>query len=117
MDEPEATDLTPLDPERDPERWELLVEATRLRVAAVLAERAREPDSVRILSGWARSILAAAAAGLVLLGAAAAALGGHGPANSSDARRLALLTEASVIHGRAPTGAELRAAVEVGRPR
>jgi hypothetical protein len=117
MDEPEAIDLSPLDPERDPERWDLLMEATRLRVAAVLSERAREPDSVRVLSGWARSILAAAAAVLLLLGGAAAAIRGHAPADPSDARRLALLTESSVIHGRAPTGAELMAAVEAGAPR
>jgi hypothetical protein len=117
MDDPGAIDLSPLDPERDPERWDLLVEATRLRVAAVLSERAREPESVWVLTGWARSILAVAAAALLLLGGAAAALGGHAPANLSDARRLALLTESSVIHGRAPTGAELMAAVEGGARR
>jgi hypothetical protein len=114
MDEPEPIDLSPVDPQRDPERWSLLVEATRLRVAAVLSARARETDSVSVLSAWARPILAAAAAALLLLGGAAAVLGGHAPADPSDARRLALLAESSVVHGRAPTGAELLAAVEAG---
>jgi hypothetical protein len=117
MNEPGAIDLSPLDPERDPERWNLLVEATRLRVAPVLSERAREPDSVSVLSSWARPILAAAVAVLLLLGGAATALGGRAPAKPSDARRLALLTESSVIHGRAPTGAELMAAVQAGAQR
>jgi hypothetical protein len=117
MDDPEPIDLSPLDPERDRERWDLLVDTTRLRVAAVLSERAREPDSVSVLSAWARPILAAAAAVLLLLGGAVAVLGGHAPADPADARRLALLTESSVVHGRAPTGAELMAAVEAGVPR
>lgn len=116
MDESGPIDLSPLDPERDPERWDLVVEATRLRVSAVLSERAREPDPFSVLSGWARPILAAAAAVLLLLGGAAAALRATAPADPSNARRLALLTESSVIHGRAPTGTELLAAVAAGVP-
>jgi hypothetical protein len=116
MDEPGPIDLSPLDPERDPERWQLLVEATRLRVAAVLSERAREPDPFSVLSGWGRSILAAAAAVLLLLGWASAARTAYAPGDRSNVRRLALLTESSVIHGRAPTGAELLAAA-AGVPR
>ena len=115
MDESGPIDLSPLDPERDPERWDLVVEATRLRVSAVVSERAREPDAFLVLSGWARPVLAAAAAVLLLLGAAAA-LRATAPAEPSNARRLALLTESSVIHGRAPTGTELLAAVAAGVP-
>lgn len=117
MDEPGPIDLSPLDPERDPGRWDLLVAATSLRVAAVLAERGREPDSLSVLSHWARPILAAAAVLVLLLGGAAAALGGRTAVGPSHARRLALLTESSVIHSRAPTGAELMAAVQAGASR
>ena len=63
------------------------------------------------MSGWARPILAAAAVLVALLGGADALLRGSAstaPARLGEARRLALLSEASVAHGRAPSGAELR---------
>lgn len=41
MNDPEAIDLSPLDPERDPRHWSQLLDATRFRVAeAVLRRRA-----------------------------------------------------------------------------
>jgi hypothetical protein len=112
MNEPEPVDLSPLDPQADAERWLQLTEATRVRVAAVL--RDRELDPFVVVSGWSRPILAAAAALLLVLGAAAGALSGSGTVRPSEARRLAYLAESSVLHGHAATGAEVIGAI---RPR
>jgi hypothetical protein len=113
MNEPEPVDLSVLDPARPPERWAAIVEATRFRVAAAL--EAREADPLALLVAWHRRVLAAAAAVLVLLGAAAAAWSGHRPAES-EARRLAHLAESAVLHGRAPAGAQVWAAIEGSGP-
>ena len=109
-DQWEPVDLTPLDPARRPE-WTARVVATRRAVAAAVAGRTLPQGPLDVVSGWARPILAAAAVLLALLGGAGALL--HGPAASapvrlSEARRLALLSEASVAHGGTPSGAELR---------
>jgi hypothetical protein len=112
MNEPEPVDLSPLDPQADAERWSQLVDATRLRVAAVL--RDRELDPFALVNGWSCPILAAAAALLLLLSAADAALGGSRTIRPSEARRLAYLAESSVLHGHAATGAEVMGAI---RPR
>ena len=109
MNELEPVDLSPLDPELDARRWSVLVDATRLRVAAVL--RDRELDPLAVVSGWTRPILAAAALLLLLFGAAVAALGGPGSPGASEARRLAYLAESSVLRGRPPTGAQVMAAI------
>jgi hypothetical protein len=115
MHEPEPVDLSALDPERDQLRWARIVASTRSRVSAALAPRAREPDPLEVLSGWSRPIVSAAAALLLLLGAAQATLGrpdelGH----RSEARRLAWLTESAVLHGRTPTAAELTGVLRRG---
>ena len=120
MNEPEPVDLSPLDPARDAERWSLLVDATLARVDAILLERDRRLDPLAILAGWARPILGAAAVTMLLLGAAHTKLESRRAAATaavSKARRLAVLTEASVGRGRAPTVAELLAAFRAGRGR
>jgi hypothetical protein len=104
MNEPDKVDLTPLDPAADADRWSRLLDATRLRVASALLERELDPFAAVV--GWGRPILAAAAVLLLVLGAADIALRGR-PAEPSEARRLAYLAEASALHGRAPTGAEV----------
>ena len=109
-DQWEPVDLSALDPARRPE-WAERVEATRLAVAVTLGSRALWQGPLDVLSGWARPILAAAAVLVALLGGADALLRGSvssGPARLGEARRLALLSEASVAHHRAPSGAELR---------
>ena len=109
-DQWEPVDLSPLDPARRPE-WTARVEATRRAVAATVARRAQGQGPLDILSGWARPIMAAAAVLLALLGGADALLRGSGRsdhARPGEARRLALLSESSLAHGRAPSGAELR---------
>ena len=106
----EPVDLSPLDPGRRPE-WTARVEATRRAVAATVASRALPQGPLEVLSRWARPILAAAAVLLALLGGADALLRGSAssaPGRLGEARRLALLSEASVAHGLAPSGAELR---------
>ena len=109
-DQWEPVDLSPFDPARRPE-WTARVEATRRAVAATVERRARRQGPLDILSGWTRPILTAAAALLGLLAGADALLHGTGGSDSArlgEARRLALLSEAFVAHGRAPSGAELR---------
>jgi hypothetical protein len=109
-DEWEPVDLSPLDPARRPD-WTARVGATRRAVAATVERRAQRQGPLDILSGWARPILATAAVLLALLAGADALLHGAGssdPARLGEARRLALLSEAFVAHGWAPSGAELR---------
>jgi hypothetical protein len=112
MNEPEPVDLSPLDPERDPRRWSMLMAATRLRVAEAVLRRSREADPLGFLSDWARPILSAAAVILLLLGAVAV-FGVPGMREMSPARRLAYLTQSSVLRGQSPTGAELMAALRI----
>jgi hypothetical protein len=109
-DQWEPVDLSSLDPARRPE-WARHVEATRRRLTAVLERRAAAEGPLDIVGGWARPILAAAAVLLALLGGADALLhesGSAAQARLGEARRLGLLSEASLAHGRMPTGAELR---------
>ena len=109
-DQWKPVDLSALDPARRPE-WSERVEATRRAVAIVMRSRAVSEGPLDILSGWARPILAAAAVLLALLGGADALLQrsvAPTPTRLGEARRLALLSEASVSHGRVPSGAELR---------
>ena len=109
-DQWEPVDLSPLDPAHRP-NWTARLEATRRAVAATVASRVMRQGPLDVLGGWARPILAAAAVLLALLGGADALLHGSvssAPARLGEARRLALLSEASVAHGRAPSGAELR---------
>jgi hypothetical protein len=113
IDQWQPVDLSALDPARRP-AWAARVEATRRAVAATVGSRKLCQGPLEVLSGWARPILAAAAILLAVVGAADALLRGSPsstPAALNEARRLALLTEASVAHDRAPTGAELRAAM------
>jgi len=111
MSDFEPIDLSALDPERDPQRWALTVDAVRLRVEAALLQRSREPDPLAVLTQWARPILAAAAVAVVLLGSAVITLGGRAVPAASEARRLAYLAESSVVHGRTPTGAQVMNAI------
>jgi hypothetical protein len=109
-DQWEPVDLSTLDPARRPE-WAARIEATRWVVAAIVERRAVIHGPLDIVGGWARPILAAAAILLVLLGVADALLDGSAAsarARLGEARRLALLSEASLVHRRTPTGAELR---------
>ena len=111
MNDPEAADLTAFDPERDPRRWSHVKNATRFRVAQVILQRNRGRDPLAVVSGWASPILATAATILLLLGAANVLIGRPDPPAASEARRLAYLTEAAVLRGHGPTGAELMAAI------
>ena len=109
-DQWEPVDLSSLDPARRPE-WAAHVEATRRHVAAVLERRVAAEGPLDIVGAWARPILAAAAVLLALLGGADALLHGSAPAAQArlgEARRLGLLSEASIARGMVPTGAELR---------
>jgi hypothetical protein len=109
-DQWQPVDLSSLDPARRPE-WPARVAATSRALAAIVERRAVSPGTLDIVGGWARPILAAAAVLLILLGGAGALLDGSSTPSHADldeARRIALLSEASLAHGRTPTGAELR---------
>jgi hypothetical protein len=86
--------------------------ATRLRVSEAVRRRSREADPLAVVTQWARPILAAAATILLLLGAATV-FGVPGMREMSQARRLAYLTQSSVLRGQTPTGAELMAAMRL----
>jgi hypothetical protein len=114
MNDPRPVDLSPLDPARDPAHWTALLEGTRARVDAVLAERERR-DVLAVVGGWARPILAAAAVLLALLGAALASDRMEPPRiYASDVERLAALS-AGLAEGHIATGAELSAALGARR--
>jgi hypothetical protein len=67
------SDLSPLDPGRDPDRWEALLRGTRAAAAGELARRAFAAGPAGQLARWVRPALAmavslvAAAAGMLAL--------------------------------------------------
>jgi hypothetical protein len=76
------TDLSPLDPQRDPERWEALLRGTRAAAAGELARRAFAAGPGGSLARWVRPALALAAS-LVITAAGMLALAERTPANSA----------------------------------
>jgi hypothetical protein len=116
-DQWEPVDLSSLDPARR-SRWTARLEVTRHEVRAALERRAAR-GPLELMGHWARPILAIAAVLLALLGGADALLHGSGSRardRLGESRRLGLLTEASLAHGRTPSGAELRRIVGGVRP-
>ncbi|HEX2219871.1 MAG TPA: hypothetical protein VHG35_13785 [Gemmatimonadales bacterium] len=113
MSDSERVDLSPLDPERDPERWARLVATTRLRVEAVLDQTAGTPGPLELVGLWLRPIVVAAAMLTALLGGAWLALDDRSAAlaDASEARRLAALSDESLGRGVRPTGAQLLVAL------
>ena len=77
------SDLSPLDPERDPERWEALMRRTRAAAAGELARRAFAASPAAPLARWVRPALAMAAS-LVVAAAGTLALT-EGSAQSTSA--------------------------------
>ena len=65
MHEPEPIDLSPLDPDADPERWRTVVEGTLSRIDGVLAVRPRDPLS--LIASWSRSLTLTGALVVLLL--------------------------------------------------
>src|SRR5687768_11858991 len=67
MNEHDPLDLSPLDPGRDPARWQRVVDATLLRVNAVLEARERAQDPLTLIASWRRPVLVAAAVTLAIV--------------------------------------------------
>jgi hypothetical protein len=113
MNEPDRIDFSALDPARDPDRWDRLVAATRLRVEAALDRLVAAPDPLELMSGWLRPILAGAAVIATLLGAARLLVRDRGSAleGASESRRLAALSDESLGRGLRPTGSQLLVAL------
>jgi hypothetical protein len=75
--------FAPLDPERDPARWEALLRRTRAAAGPELARRARGNELVFPFARWMRPALSLAAA-LVLVAAGLLALSGRESAAQSS---------------------------------
>ena len=88
------TDLGPLDPRRDAERWDALLRRTRAAAAPELARRRFASGPTAPLARWVRPALAMAAA-LVLAFGGALAMAGEHPA----AQPLAAAAEPTVGEG------------------
>ncbi len=67
QEEFDLVDLSPLDPSADPARWRRVVDATLLRVDAVLEARERVPDPLALIASWRRPVLVAAGVALAVL--------------------------------------------------
>jgi len=78
------SDLKPLDPERDPARWEALRHRTRAAAAAELSRRAFAAGPAAPLLRWARPALALAAS-LVIAAGGMLALASGGEAQQTQA--------------------------------
>ena len=76
------SDLAPLDPERDPERWEALLRRTRAAASGELARRALAAGPAGELARWVRPALAMAAS-LVIAAAGTLALVDRTPQQAS----------------------------------
>lgn len=119
MDQP-PVDLTPLDPARDPARWEAAVARVMARAAGELERRAAPPSPILLLAGWMRPTLAAALAVAVLSLGVLARSGPDEPAlaRTGVAEELGLPdpVEAWVAEARAPTREDLIVALEREMP-
>lgn len=114
-------DLSALDPAREPERWNAVVDRVHARVDAVIAGRVVRNGPLAAIEAWARPLLAAAALATILLvplirGGDDASRQVDAPAGSRE-RMLAAYTVEWVDSGRSPTSAELSATVEGRTPR
>jgi hypothetical protein len=78
------SDLSPLDPERDPDRWEALLRGTRAAAAGELARRAFAAGPAGQLARWVRPALALAAS-LVIAAAGMLALAEGTPQTAAAA--------------------------------
>jgi hypothetical protein len=117
MDE-ERIDLSPLDPARDPQRWQAFVERTLGRAEAALERRGRA-GAWGVLAAWGRPVLAAAAVlAAVLVAATALIRGGAKDAGASGAAHVLAVHSSEWATGARPFSTrELIASLEAdGRP-
>jgi hypothetical protein len=108
MPEQEPLDLSELDPMREPERWRAVVEATLLRVDAVLATRPRDPLS--LIASWSRPLTLAACLALALLIPIEIMLERR-EAGTEQLQTLVRLSTQTALGEGLPTGAELSRAL------
>lgn len=113
----DKVDLSPLDPEREPEHWQSIVSATMLRVNATLQARgAASEDALITIAGWSRQLLIAAAAGLAILVPVEIALEVR-ESRAEAAQRLAAVSIAWVEGQTTPRGSEILRALADGAGR
>ena len=109
----DRVDLSPLDPLRDPPRWQSLVDATLARVDVALEERARRQDDALVLiASWRRTLLVAAAVLLAVLIPLEIALEVR-ESRAEAISRLASVSAAWVSQGQTPTGTDILRAISV----
>lgn len=102
MSENEMGRGEPLDPARDPARWESAVRGILAAAAPELERRGRASSPVVVLAHWRRPVLSAAAS-VALLASAAILAGGRGGEESSSG--LPAAEEAATVAGALVPGA------------
>jgi hypothetical protein len=113
MDDSDRLDLSALDPTCEPDRWQIVVEGTLLRVNEVLARRAQGP--LGLIASWARPLLIAGAVAVAVLVPVEIVLELHEP-QAEQVRSLVTLSAGWESGEQPPSGAEfLRALAEKSR--
>ena len=67
MTDPERFDLSPLDPNEDPVRWEAHTRETLRRVDGVMRQRDASDEALVVIAGWMKPVLLAAGVLLAIL--------------------------------------------------
>lgn len=101
-------DLTPLDPARDPERWQAFVDETMRRVDGVLSTRTRDP--LALIASWSRHLTVGAGVAVALLIPVELALELREP-HAERVQMLVHWSTRTALGEEAPSGAELSRAL------
>jgi len=113
--ETEKMDLSALDPMREPERWQRVVEATLARAERVVdARRDSANDAFWLIANWRRRLIAAAAVVIAALIPAELALEVR-ESRLEAVHRLATVSVSWVERDVTPSGAEILRALAEGR--
>lgn len=110
MTEEDRVDLSALDPANDANRWQAILESTRLRAEVVVARRAEDP--LWTIAAWSRPILIAVAVALALLIPVELALEAREPRVEQVERLVDLSTDLAAAS--APSGADFLRALAAG---
>lgn len=108
MNQNNAVDLSALDPMREPERWQAVVDGTLRRVDAVMMARQRDP--LGLIASWSRSLTVAAGLMVAALIPVELALELR-EANAEQVASLVRLSTETALGEGPPTGEELSRAL------
>ena len=113
MNEHDPVDLSLLDPAADPARWQRVVDATLLRVSAVLEARQRAQDPLTLIASWRRPVLVAAGIAVAILIPVELFLEVH-EARAEQVEALVTLSTELVRAEAPPSGADFLRALAAG---